>query len=77
MTDPTERLAKALDEMAYLNSDEIGMVSDYLAAHSFDKRDDFLRAFAEWLDVPRFGQFFKDQVPVYLASLAAKEDTDG
>ncbi len=68
MTDPTERLAKELDEMAYLNSDEIGMVSDYLAAHSFDKRDDILRAFAEYEMSP----WLTILVDRHLASLAAK-----
>ncbi len=86
MTDHTKRLAEALDEMAYLDSDELGMVSDYLAAQGFGHRDDHVRAFAEWWD-RETDQVAQDAgytgppsrevanaVEQYLASLAAMEE---
>ncbi len=79
MTDPTERLAEALSAM-HMNAANPQSMAAELTAQGFGHRDDILRAFADYAEKSRPGDrvvYIRSLTDSYLASFAAKEDTDG
>ncbi len=85
-TDPTERLAEALEEaqtevwvkFARRSKDALPAIAVALIAQGFGHRDDILRAFADYAEKSRAGDrviYIRSLTDSYLASLAAKGDT--